>query len=350
VSNLKVFNNWNTFFKEKGISDDIKKRYLLYLRELLNNDVPIIFEFTHLSLLLGRQKLYLASVINSPCSHYTTFKIKKRSGGEREITMPFPALIEMQYWIFNNVLTKMSINSSAHGFAYKKSIITNSKIHVGQKELLKVDLKDFFTSISINRIIDVFKQLGYTHKIAFYLASICSYDGYLPQGAPTSPILSNIISRQMDERLIRFAKKFNLRYTRYADDLTFSGENLPAKFISYIADIITSEGFEININKTRLYKNSGKRIVTGISVCENEIKIPRSYKRELKQELHYIFTYGYHSHISKKRIRKSNYLFSLIGKVNFWLSVEPNNDYALKSRFGLKQILNSIPEHVPDNL
>lgn len=342
MSNKILINSWKKFFKEKGISSDLIDIYLKYINKILKKDVPIIFEFDHLCALLGRNNDYLASVINSPNNHYYTFKIPKKSGGFREITSPYPSLLEMQYWIFNNILKKIPISQYAHGFANKKSIITNSKIHTGQKEILKIDLKDFFPSINLNRIIYVFKQLGYPNEIAFYLASICSYENHLPQGAPTSPQLSNIIAKRLDKRLMFFSKKFHLRYTRYADDLTFSGEEIPVKLVEYLRKIIFDEGFEINENKTRLYKNKGKRIVTGISVSDTEIKIPREYKRALKLELFYIFRYGIKSHVSKKKIRKSNYLLSLFGKINFWLSVEPKNEFAIDARKKIIEIYKSI--------
>jgi len=342
MSNLKTLNAWKTFFTEKGIAENVSSQYLSYVAKILESQVPIIFDFDHLALLLGRQKSYLASVINSPANHYRTFKIPKRSVGFREITTPFPALLEMQYWIFDNILKKIPVNSSAHGFAYKKSILTNAKIHAGEKELLKIDLVNFFPSISINRVIYVFKTLGYPNEISFYLAAICSFDEYLPQGAPTSPYLSNVIAKQLDKRLISVSKKFQLKYSRYADDLTFSGNAIPAKFIEYVSSIIKGEGFEVNILKTRLYKSDAKRIVTGISVREKEIKLPRDYKRNVKQELYYIFKHGLQSHVAKKKIKKATYLLSLIGKINFWLSVEPQNQFALSAKVKLFQIHKSL--------
>lgn len=339
MSKKKILQNWTSYFKSRDINKDTYTKYLSYISVLLENNAPIILNFDHLCLLQGRTKEYLSSVVNSPNNHYREFKIKKRSGGERTITSPYPALLEMQYWIYNNILKTIPINPTAHGFAYKKSIITNSKIHAGQKELLKMDLKDFFPSINISRIIYVFKQLGYPNSISFYLASICSFNESLPQGAPTSPALSNIISKKLDNRLIKLAKKFNLRYSRYADDLTFSGQRIPVKFIEYIKNIITDEGFEINESKTRLYKDRTKRIVTGISVNEKEIKLPREYKRDLKQELHFIMKYGLESHISKKKIRNANYLNSILGKVNFWLSVEPGNDFAILAKRKLNEYI-----------
>lgn len=330
---------WSTYFENRRLRKETQDQYIKYIDLLLSNNVPVIFNFEHLCLLQGRTNEYLSSVINSSESHYREFEIKKRAGGLRTITAPYPALLEMQYWIYENILKTISINSSAHGFTHKKSILTNSSIHKGQKQLLKLDLKNFFPSIKINRIIYIFKQLGYPNNIAYYLSSICCHGDYLPQGAPTSPILSNIVSRKLDSRLITLAKKMGLKYTRYADDLTFSGDELPAKFIEYVKNIVDDEGFEINETKTRLYKDKGKRIVTGISVIGNEIKVPRDYKRKLKQELHYIKKYGLISHISKKKIRKHNYLFSIIGKVNFWISVEPKNQDALDSKKMLEEYL-----------
>lgn len=334
-----ILNKWRIFFETRQVRKETYEKYLEYIKILLNNNVPIIFNFDHLCLLQGRTHEYLSSVINSSKNHYREFNIKKRSGGQRIITAPYPALLEMQYWIYNNILKTIEINSSAHGFAYKKSILTNSNVHIGQKELLKLDLKDFFPSININRIIFVFKQLGYPNNVYFYLASICSYENFLPQGAPTSPVLSNIICRKLDSRLIKLAKVYKLKYSRYADDLTFSGDLIPSKMIDYVTSIIGDEGFEINQTKTRLYKKKGKRIVTGISVSGDEIKVPRDYKRKLKLELNFIKKYGLSSHISKKKIRQHNYLFSIAGKVNYWLSVEPQNKYAKESKIMLDKYI-----------
>lgn len=341
MTSEKTIEKWCSFFVSKGIDESLQKKYIEYIELLIKKDVPIIFDFNHLRLLMGRSTPYFTSVVNSPENHYRSFEIKKRSGGFREILAPYPALLEMQNWIYNNILKKVSVSPYSHGFTRKKSIITNAKIHLKQKELLKLDLKDFFPSININRIIFVFKSLGYTNQVAFYLASLCCYEQHLPQGAPTSPYLSNIIAKQLDKRLISLSKKYNLRYTRYADDLTFSGDSIPTKLIDYIQYIVNDEGFTINSQKTRLYRGGGKRIVTGISVQGEELKLPKDYRRSLRQELHFIMKYGYESHIKKKKIRKINYLDVLIGKVNFWLSVEPTNKFALSAFARLSDIHKS---------
>lgn len=324
----QLLNYWEENFRSSGLKPELLSSYYVYVKTLIENRVPIIFDFEHLCLLLGRSKEYLASAINSPAHHYRSFQIPKKKGGGRNINSPYPALLECQYWVYENILKSQKIHPTAQGFTIKKSIITNSQLHVSQKEFLKIDIKDFFPSIKINRVISVFQKLGYTNHVSFYLASLCCLNEELPQGAPTSPVLSNIISIHLDKRLFAFAKKFNLRYTRYADDLAFSGESIPPILISYISRIISESGFQVNSTKTILHKTRGKRILTGISIANDQIKLPRDYKRKLKQEIHFIRTYGLSSHIRKKKIKNPNYLESIIGKVCFWLNVEPESNQA----------------------
>ncbi len=215
MSKRKTYNKWKGFFRSKGIDEKISKKYLSYIKHLLDNNVPIIFEFDHLSGLLGKTPAYLASAVNSPDNYYRSFKLKKRTGGFREINVPFPSLLDCQYWIYYNILLKIPIHRCSHGFSKNKSIVTNARIHLNQNNVLKIDLKNFFPSIEIQRVIHVFKMVGYPNIIAYYLASLCCFEECLPQGAPTSPYLCNLVSTKLDTRLFSFAKKFNLRYTRY---------------------------------------------------------------------------------------------------------------------------------------
>jgi hypothetical protein len=339
MDNKQIFENWKTFFINKGINNEYQEAYLSFIDKLLSKNIPIIFEIVHLSLLLGRTTKYLFSVSFSPESHYREFKMKKRSGGFRTIDVPYPALLECQYWIFENILSKVKLNYCAHGFAKKKSIITNAKVHLNQPELLKIDLENFFQSISKDRVIAFFHRLGYSTEVSFYLASICCLNECLPQGAPTSPALSNIISIKLDNRLLAFAKKFDLKYTRYADDLAFSGEKLPIKFIDYITKIVEDEGLRVNKAKTKLYNRKGKRILTGVSISTDKIKAPKEYKKKLFQELYYINKHGLNSHMTKKKIRFPYYINSLIGKLNYVLSIEPENK---KAKDYKKQLIEEI--------
>ena len=169
-------------------------------------------------------------------------------------------------------------------------------------------------------------------------------DEHLPQGAPTSPVLSNIIARHLDNRLLGLAKKMGYRYTRYADDLAFSGETIKPDFTEYVMKIIMDCGFEINVDKIKLYKGDGAKILTGVSLANGIIRVPRDYRRNLKQELYFIQHYGMGEHMRRRKINSPHYLESIIGKTEFLLLLEPDNKFALSSieylRFLYKQKYN----------
>lgn len=335
-------NNWIKYFSQVGLPSELIQEYENYIINLEKNKVPIIFEINHLALLLGIKINFLNKIIYSPKNFYRQFEIPKKSGGRRKIIAPYPSLLLIQKWILSNILKNIPINGCAHAFTNDKSIISNCKQHIGNNEVLKLDLKDFFPSIEISRIVVLFNKLGYSENISYILANLCCLDGTLPQGAPTSPILSNLVCRKLDKRLFSLAKKFELRYTRYADDIVFSGQKINVKIMEYAQNIIIDEGFEINNAKTRLYKEKNKKIITGISVSDI-LKLPRNYKRNLVLELNYILKYGYTSHISKKKIRDINHLPSTIGKVNFWLQIEPKNEFALKAK---KYLLDEFKKRI----
>ena len=325
-----LINLWKKHFINSGINEALIKEYMSYVTLMLKKGFPPVFEFSHLCQLLGREKSYLSSVVNCPEAHYRSFRIPKRKGGFRTICAPYLALLECQQWIYKNILKKVKIHKTAHGFKPKKSILTNAKVHLSAQNLLKLDLKDFFPSITKERIIKLFCRIGYPPNVSCYLASICCYDDALPQGAATSPYLSNIIAKPMDARLYGLAQSFNLKYTRYADDLSFSGDRISIKTVEIIKEIIYEEGFIVNDEKTFLCRSEGRKIVTGISITGNEPKVPKKYKRKLRQELFYVLKYGFVSHARRKRVRTLYHLESLYGKLIFWKWVEPQNTFVIK--------------------
>ncbi len=322
---------WKVFFRDRGVSEDLIAEYLKYISPLVSRDVPVIFELDHLSNLVGFKSSELVKMLASSDHFYREFKIPKRRGGKRTIYAPYPSLHSIQRWIYKNILLKLNVHEAAHGFVPGCSIVTNAEKHLNQRALLKLDLKDFFPSIPINWIINFFASLGYAKNVSYYLAALCCYDGRLSQGASTSPYLSNLLLVSLDKRLTRLSKKYKLNYTRYADDLTFSGQYIPHELIGVIGDIVAGYGLTVNNSKTKLITKPGQRIVTGLSVSGSTLKIPRATKRELRKEIHFIRKYGYLSHVGKSRIRVPNYLDSLEGKLSFWLHVEPDNRFAVES-------------------
>jgi len=130
-------------------------------------------------------------------------------------------------------------------------------------------------------------------------------------------------------------------YTRYADDLAFSGGHIPVSFIDIVTKIVEDYGLNVNKDKTKLLRKAGQRIVTGISVSGSSLTLPRKTKRKLRKDIHFIKNYGLLSHISKERINQPNYLASLEGKFQFWNQIEPNNEFVLSSILTLKNISES---------
>ncbi len=185
---------------------------------------------------------------------YTEFSIPKKSGGIRKIYSPNLLLESIQRKILIALRDIHSSTSNSHGFELGKNIITNAEKHVKKKFVYNIDLKDFFPSINYGRVFGMyFNYFKFEKEIATILAQICTYNGFLPQGAPTSPIISNIICFSMDIELKNIAKLNNLSFTRYADDITFSSRFFPIsnEFKESVKNIIKKHGFEINKEKER---------------------------------------------------------------------------------------------------
>ncbi|MFA3762257.1 reverse transcriptase family protein [Yersinia sp. 2466 StPb PI] len=333
--------HWSEFFHDRGISYELFEVYLVYIQKLISTESPIIFEKEHLSQLLGINESILNKMINSPNNFYRKFTIPKRRGGDRNIVAPYPSLLSCQHWIYKNILLTEHPHYSCHGFTPKKSIISNAKIHIGSKTLLKMDLEDFFPSIPINWVVRYFQQRGYANNVSFYLAALCCYDEHLAQGAATSPYLSNLLLKGLDERLTNLCLKYNLKYSRYADDLAISGDYVPHTLIEVITEIVSDYGLKVNTKKTALLINAQKKIITGIAITEDNIRVPRSFRRELKNTMNFILKYGFISHVTQLKIKDPYYLFSLIGKVNFLMQVEPENKNAREWKSTLINILKS---------
>jgi retron-type reverse transcriptase len=333
--------HWEKHFYDHGIREDLIQAYLPYVKKFLAKKLPVIFENQHLALLLGRSNQFVVSIINANESFYREFKIPKRRGGERQISAPMPSLLECQYWIKKNILDQFTPHDSTHGFRSDRSILTNAQVHLKNQSVLKIDIEDFFPSIKINRVINFFQNLGYTKDISFTLSKFCTLYDCLPQGAPTSPILSNLLNYKLDVRLNALAKKFNFCYSRYADDLTFSSKKIPFKFISYVENILNEENYFLNPNKT-LLKDSGKRIITGVSISNNKISLPRNYKRNLRQELYYIKKFGYFGHAKSQGIRDPYYPSKILGKISYWLFIEPENTEALEYKEMMISLIKNL--------
>lgn len=330
--------DWQKYFEDRGLDPDLLRVYLNYCRTLIKNKKPVIFEFEHLSLLLGINVETLARMVAHSEIFYRSFQISKRSGGKRDIFSPYRSLLSCQRWILKNILETVPLHDACHGFRKFHSIRTNAAQHLDSKVLLKMDLKDFFPSIKKPWVIQIFLEMGYAHNVAYYLASLCCYGDELAQGAATSPMIANIVCRSLDRRLNNLAKKYKISYTRYADDLTFSAEYIHYSFSDIVSKIVKDYGLYVNDKKTRLKVKAGARIVTGVSIENGVLSVPNKYKRSIKNEIFFIRKYGLLSHMSQLRISDPSYIYSLLGRVAYWLQIEPDNAKALEMKRFLSQL------------
>ena len=250
------------------------------------------------------------------------FSIPKRSGGVRQIIAPRSPLKQIQKWILSNILMKVKGGTTqyAYGFVKGKSIVDNAKPHVGKKIILNIDIKDFFPSIKIKRVEHLFRSFGYTWRLSKLLAGLCTFKGFLPQGAPTSPAISNMICRKLDLRLAKFCEKHDLTYTRYADDITISGNYDVLKFKNVIMSIIEDEGFKVSHKKLRVTGRGKAQIVTGLVVNE-KINIRRNEIKTLRAIIHNCKKKGVLEHIKKRddiknKLNFANWLYGKIGIVH----------------------------------
>ena len=215
---------------------------------------------------------------------YVEFEIPKRNGGSRKISAPNPVLKNIQKYIASSFLEDIHFRSCVHAYVHKKSIITNAKCHIKKNYLLKLDIDNFFPSITYNRVYGVFKNhpFFYTDALAHKLAKLSTYKNVLPQGSPLSPIISNLICRDLDKEIIKLGKTYNFFYTRYSDDITISSKHkISQEIINEIISIITKNNFSINEEKTILKTKKQRLMVTGIKVNE-KTNLLKKYKNQIR--------------------------------------------------------------------
>jgi len=286
----------------------------------------------------------------STVSHYQRFSIAKKSGGQRLISAPMPRLKRAQYWVLDNILAKIAPHEAAHGFATGRSILTNARNHVGRDVVINLDLKDFFPTLDYRRVKGLFESLGYAEAVAIPLALLATephvdeimLDGrrhfvadgprLLPQGAPTSPAITNLICRKLDRRLSGLAKNLGFNYSRYADDFTFSASGPALRKIGTlmkaIKGIVEAEGFHIHPDKTRIMRSGTRQEVTGLTVNE-AVRVPRDAMRRFRAVLHQVETAG---PAGRKFGSGRDVIRSLLGFAQFVAMIDPVIGAPLKAR------------------
>ncbi len=258
---------------------------------------------------LARRLAMSVEALNAVRPTYRTFDIPKRDGRTRTICAPAPELRDVQRRILQRVLRRLRAHPAAHGFERDRSIVTNAECHAGQAVVARLDVRDFFPSTRARRIEDYFRKIGWDRESAALLTRLCAWKGALPQGAPTSPRLSNLVNYRLDARLSGLAKAAGAVYTRYADDITFSfaeegaargskagrnpktGRALDAAdmagrsvggVLHAAALILADEGYEVHTRrKMSVRRRHQRQVVTGLVVNERP-RLPRQTRRRLR--------------------------------------------------------------------
>lgn len=327
--------------------------------------LPEIPHLDALAQLVGVERktlVWLAAkpVVSGKCdSHYTVKTIEKPSGGQRYLMVPLPKLKAVQRALVEKLINKLPVHDAAHGFRKGRDVLSGASVHVSKEVVISLDIRDFFPSFTFRRVSGYFRSLGYGRGTAVALANLTTArlndarikqgnrwvyaarvhklhtysHPELPQGAPTSPGISNAICRRMDKRLAGLARKFGADYTRYADDMTFSGDDDLAfhapKFIGLVTKIVQSEGLTINDKKTRVMRQGRQQRVTGV-VVNHKTNVSRRDYDKLKAILHNCVKRGPHG---ENRDNHPDFKGWLQGKIAHVTHIGPERGAKLQDLF-----------------
>ena len=281
--------------------------------------------------------------------HYVSFDVPKKSGGWRRLSAPHQKLAAVQHWILTNILNLLPVHENAHGFVAQHSVLTNAEPHVGATVVLNADLSNFFPTITFPRVEGMFRKLGYSPAVSTILALLCTESSRqalklgetiyyaatgpraLPQGSCTSPAISNQIAEKLDRRMSAMASKLNWKYTRYADDLTWSTTGDVAPSVGYVLarmrHIVDDEGFELNHAKTRVQRQSAQQSVTGV-VVNARMSVPRQTIRKVRAILYNARQTGLDAQNRDGHPHYRDWLSGMIG----WISmVNPDQGHKLQA-------------------
>jgi len=346
---------WNpNIFLNEGEAKGFDPNYLKELegvgRRLTANGLPVIFSLAHLAAhsrtLYADLHQYVArSRLGSNDTTYRNFTISKRSGGKRWISIPEPPLKAVQSWIAQEILNRVPVHEAAYAYVVGRRITKHATNHCAAEWLVKVDIKDFFGSISELQVYKAFESMMYPKLLSFEMARLCTrashrrrgarwnimspegivgyqcrHIGSLPQGAPSSPALSNIVCEQLDKDLIQLAIRSSAQYSRYADDLCFSFHNSSRarclEFKKEVSKVLWRHSFMENPDKTRIVPPGARKLVTGLIINGEWPTVPKEVRDVARAHLYYAKKFGIPKHCASKKFRSvigfRNYLYGLI--------------------------------------
>lgn len=271
----------------------------------------------------GEEQLKLLySISNNPEKYYTKKYIMKKDGTKRRLLVPSPLLKKIQRNILNHVLKGIQVSEYATAYVPNKSLKDNASVHVGNKIVLKLDIKNFFGNITFEQLYAALPSTVFPPSVKVLLLKLCTYQDYLPQGAPTSPYLSNLVMKNFDAYIGNYCTNQHIRYTRYSDDLTFSGDFDVKVLKNKVEGFLDAMGFSLNEVKTRVLRPGNRQMITGV-VVNQKLNVSKSMRKKIRQDVFFIQKYGLENH--NKRTKQSLTYASLLGKINYVLFLDPHN-------------------------
>ena len=304
-----------------------------YGGEMARKGLPIIFSVPHLSKITRVPRKAVAWIAANPERNYRKFLAPKKDGSMRKLYSPNGRLRSIQRWILRHILDHCPPHKCAHAFVKGRSIASNAALHTRRRVIVRLDIRNFFPSISHAAVRKIYQKIGYPYRVASLLANLCTIEGGLPQGAITSPALSNLACVRLDRRFFGMVKKMGFRYSRYADDLFFSSNNprLP-QLIPFFREILGEEGFRLNEQKVRVMRPGQRQVVTSI-VTNQRPNLSREHSRRLRAAIHRLKTKGPDTlELPSKRNISSDPVKVLQGHLAFLKMIHPYKEKILKKR------------------
>lgn len=272
------------------------------------------------------------SLSNNIKDNYKVYKIKKNNGKYRTIHEPNSLLKHVQKQILINILNNKSISKHAKAYHKAISLKDNALPHINKNIILKLDIENFFENISFTDVYNCCFPIEYFPKsVGMLLTYLCTYDDHLTQGSPTSAYISNLVMKGFDEEIGSWCELNKITYTRYSDDMTFSGEFEPSEVIAKVRKMLYRLGLELNNNKIHIVHKSSSQNVTGIVVNE-KAQLDLKYRKKIRQEVYYIKKYGLKSHLvnTNNDVNPKKYLNVLYGKILYVLQINESDKEFIK--------------------
>ena len=326
--NYLSFYQWQQFLVAKGVGKNSK-----------NPASEILLDISSISLMLGVSSSLIGSILKHKDRYYKPFTIDKKSGGIRKITAPRVFLKVIQRFLLDYYLAALRTHPCVYSFTKSKSIVDNADRHTKKKFVGTIDIENYFGSITEKHLVDLLQENGYAKSESDLVAKLCTKDGVLPQGAPTSPMLSNALLFHFDEEMSKYANDSKLTYSRYADDLTISGDDrgkVEEALKKIERELHEKYSFKINESKRRIVSFNGRQIVTGLVVNE-KAQLPREKRRQIRYDFY---------HASKKESITTKTLDKLRGHYGYLHSIPENKNKKEMKKY--KSLLTKLAKRVSD--